>query len=193
MLVLTLEKNDVIPTFTHPVSSMAVMHAFVVILVSIALFESAPDVNAAARYKKEAVPPLSSEQYKEIETLHPDPAKPVDVHFTPTVIRADLTKTEVIESCGVPDVYQTVSNRVWRTYHYSLEISGVGSLKVPVNSPTVQSPQVRLSWRAIEELNRADFLNEGKLLVSRFNIVIPGRQNHRKCLANYTTAETAMV
>lgn len=129
-------------------------------------------MNAATRYKKEVVPPLSSEQYEEIKTLHPDPAKPVYVLLKVTVIRGDLSKVEFTESCGVPDVDRTVSNWVWNTYHYRRDLSGVKSVKVRVNSPIIRSPQVHLSWGAVQELDRADPVSEGKIFVSRFNVVI---------------------
>lgn len=177
MIVLTLEKNGVIAAMAHPevkrASSMAIKSPLAVILLcSFVLFQSAPEADAFARYKKESVPPLSSQQYEEIQTLYPDPAKPVFVRLKLTVIRGDLTKVEVVESCGVPDVDQTVSSWVWRTYHYRRDISGERSVKVRVNRPLVRSPQVHLSWHAIQELNQADPLSQGKYFVSRFNIVI---------------------
>jgi hypothetical protein len=179
MSVLILKKYGVIATFADQevkkASSMAVMNPLVVILAcSFMLFQSAPKVDAASRYKKEVVPPLSSEQYEEIKTLNPDPEKPVYVHLKVTIERGDLSKLELTQSCGVPDVDWTISTWVWNTYHYRRDLSGVKSVKVRVNSPIIRSPQVHLSWRTLQELRRADPLNEGKSFVSRFNIEIQG-------------------
>ncbi len=101
---------------------MAIIRSLVAILFTSGLFQFAPALNAATRYRKEVVPPLSSDQYEEIKTLHPDPAKPVYVLLKVTVIRGDLSKVEVTESCGVPDVDRTVSNWVWNTYHYRRDL-----------------------------------------------------------------------
>ena len=148
------------------------MRRLIAILLSLILFQSAQALRAAVRYRKEAVPQLSSEQYERIRTLQPDPQKPVYVVLKVSVIRGDVTKVEVVESCGVPDVDRTVASWVWKTYHYKRDLSGVKSEKVRVNGPIARSPQVRVSWRALQELQKADPLRAGKLFISRFNIVI---------------------
>jgi hypothetical protein len=144
----------------------------VVLAFAVNLFVSAPVLEAQLRYKKEAVPQLSSEQYEKIQTLHPDSATPVCVILKLHVIRGDLSKVDIVESCGVPDVDQTVSNWVWKTYHYGRNFSGEKSAKVRVNGPIVRSPQARLSWQAWQEVYKADPLKKGTRFTSRFNIVI---------------------
>jgi hypothetical protein len=145
---------------------------FVVIAFTLNLFVGTPALEAAVRYKKEIVPQLSSEQYERIRALHPDPAEPMYVILKLNVIRGDVSKVDVVKSCGVPDVDRTVANWVWNTYHYGRSFSGEKSEKVRVNGPFLRSPQVRLSWHAWQEVYKADPLKKGTRFTAKFNIVI---------------------
>jgi hypothetical protein len=135
-------------------------------------FVGAPALEAQILHRKEAVPQLSSDQYQRIGALHPDAAKPVYVTVKLHVVRGDVANVDLVNSCGVRDVDQLILKWVWNTYHYDRNFSGEKTAKVRVNSPIIQSPQPRLSWRAWQEVYNADPLREGKQFVARFNIVI---------------------
>ena len=132
----------------------------------------APALKAQVVQRKEPFPQLSSEQRQQIAAVHPDPVKPVFVSLKVRVSRGDLSQVDIVGSCGVPDVDHVVQKWVWDTYHYDRSFSGETVAKVRVNSPIVQSPQARLSWRAWQEVNKADPLNQGKSFIAHFNIVI---------------------
>jgi hypothetical protein len=131
-----------------------------------------PGLDAQIVHKNEAFPQLSTDQYQRIAALHPDPNKPAFVSLKLHIMKGDVTKVDPVSSCGVPDVDQFVLKWVWNTYHYDRKYSGERSIKVRVNSPIIRNPQPRLSWRAWQEVYKADPLKEGKRFISKFNIVI---------------------
>jgi hypothetical protein len=136
------------------------------------LFVGAQGLEAQIVHKKEAFPQLSSDQYQRIAALYPDTNKPAFVSLKLQVAKGDVIKADLVASCGVPDVDQFVLKWVWNTYHYDKGFSGERSIKVRVNSPFVRNPQPRLSWRAWQEVYKADPLKEGKRFITKFNIVI---------------------
>jgi hypothetical protein len=97
---------------------------------------------------------------------------PAFVSLKLQVARGDVIKVGLVASCGVPDVDQFVLKWVWNTYHYDKGFSGDRSIKVRVNSPIIRNPQPHLSWRAWQEVYKADPLKEGKIFISKFNVVI---------------------
>ena len=147
--------------------------SFKLIIFTFALaFIIAPALHAQVPHKNEAFPQLSSEQSQRIFSLHPDATKPVFVTVKLHVSRGDVTKVELLNGCGVPDVDQLVIKWVWNNYRYDRGFSGDRPEKVRVNSLIVHSPGPRLSWRAWQEVYKADPQKQGKKFVSRFNIVI---------------------
>jgi hypothetical protein len=141
-------------------------------LLTLTFFIGARELEAQVVHKKEAYPQLSSEQYQRIESLHPDATKPVYVVLRAHVMRGDVVKVDPISSCGVSEVDQFALKWVWNTYHYNRNFSGEKTVKVRVNSPILRDPQARLSWRAWQEVYRADPFKRGTRFISRFSIVI---------------------
>jgi hypothetical protein len=136
------------------------------------LFVGLEGLQAQIVHKKEAFPQLSSDQYQRIAALHPNPNRPVMVSLKLQIAKGDVHKVELVGSCGVPDVDQFVLKWVWNTYRYDRSYSGERSIKVRVNSPIIRNPQPQLSWRAWQEVYKADPSKEGKRFVSKFNVVI---------------------
>ena len=149
-----------------------ISHKLVALSFVLTFFVGMEGLEAQIVHKKEAFPQLSSDQYQRIASLHPDPNKPAFVSLKLQVARGDVIKVDLVASCGVPDVDQFVLKWVWNTYHYERNYSGERSIKIRVNSPIIRNPQPRLSWRAWQEVYKADPLKEGKRFISKFNIVI---------------------
>jgi hypothetical protein len=115
---------------------------------------------------------LSSEQSERLKILQPDPTKPMCVTLRLNVIQGDVREVDVAKSCGVPDVDRTIGNWVWNTHHYGRNFSAEKFEEIRVNSPILESPQVRLSWRAWRQVSKADRSKNGMRFISSFHIVI---------------------
>jgi hypothetical protein len=149
-----------------------IIRKLVALTFVLTFFIGVRDLEAQIVHKKEAFPQLSSDQFHRIGALYPDPNKPAFVSLKLQVAKGDVIKVDLVTSCGVPDVDQFVLKWVWNTYHYDKAFSGETTIKVRVNSPFIRNPQPRLSWRAWQEVYKADPLKEGKRFISKFNIVV---------------------
>jgi hypothetical protein len=116
-------------------------------------------ISTLVAQRLESCPTLSSDQYRRITEMHPNLHQKVFVQARVHTQLGEVTKVDIVTSCGVPDVDQAVKKWLWNNYRLSDRSSGSTLEQICVSFPIVKNPQIHLSPEAYREIYKTRMLS----------------------------------